>query len=51
MDKESDHFVIKDSRYICNKYSLVPMSLMLEKAIENKVPFYKTFDEAKKCKT
>lgn len=41
MDKQSDHFVIKDSRYISNKYSLIPMNLMLEKAIENKVPFYK----------
>ena len=47
MDKESDHFVIKDSRYINNKYSLVPMNLMLEKAIENKVPFCKDVDEAK----
>lgn len=47
MDKESDHFVIKDSRYICNKYSLVPMNLMLEKAIENKVPFCKDVEEAK----
>ncbi|HSD05677.1 phospholipase effector Tle1 domain-containing protein [Flavobacterium sp.] len=50
MDKKSDHFVIKDSRYISNKYSLVPMNMMLEKAIENKVPFYKTFDEAKNAK-
>nr|WP_294923490.1 DUF2235 domain-containing protein [uncultured Flavobacterium sp.] len=50
MDKQSDHFVIKDSRYISNKYSLVAMNLMLEKAIENKVPFYKTFDEAKNAK-
>ena len=47
MDKESDHFVIKDSRYINNKYSLVPMNLMLEKAIENKVPFCKDVNEAK----
>ncbi|OOV19195.1 DUF2235 domain-containing protein [Flavobacterium sp. LM4] len=47
MDKESDHFVIKDSRYISNKYSLVPMNMMLEKAIENKVPFCKDVNEAK----
>lgn len=44
--KDSDHYVLKDSRYISNKYSLVPMQLMLEKAIENDVPFFKSYDEA-----
>ncbi|WP_136667927.1 DUF2235 domain-containing protein [Flavobacterium sp. H122] len=43
MDKDSDHFVIKDTRNISNKYSLVPMNLMLEKAIEDKVPFYENY--------
>ncbi|MCW3162492.1 DUF2235 domain-containing protein [Chryseobacterium oryctis] len=38
--KESDHYVLQDCRYISNKYALIPMYLMLEKAIENKVPFY-----------
>lgn len=44
--KKSDHYVLKDSRYISNKYSLVPMQLMLEKAIENDVPFFKSYDQA-----
>ncbi|UOX34671.1 DUF2235 domain-containing protein [Flavobacterium sediminilitoris] len=47
MDKEADHFVIKDTRKLSNKYSLVPMNMMLEKAIENKVPFCKDVSEAK----
>ena len=38
--KISDHFVLKDSRYISNKYSLVPFNLMLEYAINSEVPFY-----------
>jgi hypothetical protein len=45
--KNSDHYVLKDARYISNKYSLVPMQLMLEKAIENDVPFFKGYDEAR----
>ncbi|MWB96125.1 hypothetical protein GON26_17320 [Flavobacterium sp. GA093] len=44
--KESDHYVLQDSRYISNKYSLVSMYLMLEKAIENKVPFYNDYNIA-----
>ncbi|PKF75839.1 phospholipase effector Tle1 domain-containing protein [Chryseobacterium sp. PMSZPI] len=38
--KESDHYILEDSRYISNKYSLVAMYMMLQKAIDNKVPFY-----------
>jgi hypothetical protein len=44
--KNSDHYVLKDSRYISNKYSLVPMQLMLEKAIENDVPFINNYKKA-----
>ena len=43
--KKSDHYVLQDCRYISNKYALIPMYLMLEKAIQNKVPFYKNYDE------
>lgn len=45
--KESDHFILQDSRYISNKYSLIPMYLMLEKAIDNKVPFFEDHKKAK----
>ena len=44
--KISDHYILKTSRYISNKYSLVPMYVMLQKAIDNGVPFYKNYDEA-----
>lgn len=39
--KISDHYVLQDSRYLCNKYSLVAFNLMLEYAIKHDVPFYK----------
>ena len=45
--KESDHYVLQDSRYISNKYALIPMYLMLEKAIDNKVPFFEDHKKAK----
>ena len=45
-EKLSDHYILRDSRYISNKYSLVPFYLMLEKAIKHKVPFFKNYDEA-----
>lgn len=38
--KISDHYMITDERVISNKYSLVPMYVMLHKAIDNGVPFY-----------
>ena len=44
--KISDHYILKTSRYISNKYSLVPMYVMLQKAIDHGVPFYKNYDEA-----
>ena len=44
--KISDHYILKDSRYISNKYSLVPMQLMLEKAIKHNVPFYENYNDA-----
>ena len=44
--KISDHYILKTSRYISNKYSLVPMYVMLQKAIDYGVPFYKNYDEA-----
>lgn len=44
--KVSDHYILLNSRYISNKYSLVAMYLMLDKAIENGVPF---FDDYKKA--
>ena len=46
--KISDHYILKTSRYISNKYSLVPMYVMLQKAIDYGVPFYKNYDEAKR---
>ena len=47
-EKISGHYILKTSRYISNKYSLVPMYVMLQKAIDYGVPFYKNYDEAKK---
>ena len=44
--KISDHYILKTSRYISNKYSLVPMYVMLQKAIDHGVPFYKNYKEA-----
>lgn len=44
--KIADHYVLKDIRYISNKYALIPMNLMLQEAIEKKVPFFKSFFEA-----
>ena len=48
--KISDHYILKTSRYISNKYSLVPMYVMLQKAIDYGVPFYKNYKEAIKNK-
>ena len=48
--KISGHYILKTSRYISNKYSLVPMYVMLQKAIDYGVPFYKNYDEAIKNK-
>ena len=48
--KISDHYILKTSRYISNKYSLVPMYVMLQKAIDHGVPFYKNYNEAIKNK-
>ena len=45
-EKISGHYILKTSRYISNKYSLVPMYVMLQKAIDHGVPFYKNYDEA-----
>ena len=45
-EKISGHYILKTSRYISNKYSLVPMYVMLQKAIDNGVPFYKNYKEA-----
>ena len=47
-EKISGHYILKTSRYISNKYSLVPMYVMLQKAIDHGVPFYKDYNEAKK---
>ena len=47
-EKISGHYILKTSRYISNKYSLVPMYVMLQKAIDYGVPFYKDYNEAKK---
>ena len=49
-EKISGHYILKTSRYISNKYSLVPMYVMLQKAIDYGVPFYKNYDEAIKNK-
>ncbi|WP_163397611.1 T6SS phospholipase effector Tle1-like catalytic domain-containing protein [Flavobacterium fluviatile] len=46
--KISDHYMITDERVISNKYSLVPMYVMLEKAIDNGVPFYEDYKQAEK---
>jgi putative rhs element vgr protein len=45
-EKISGHYILKTSRYISNKYSLVPMYVMLQKAIDHGVPFYKNYKEA-----
>ena len=45
-EKISGHYILKTSRYISNKYSLVPMYVMLQKAIDHGVSFYKNYDEA-----
>ena len=45
-EKISGHYILKTSRYISNKYSLVPMYVMLQKAIDYGVPFYKNYKEA-----
>ena len=45
-EKISGHYILKTSRYISNKYSLVPMYVMIQKAIDYGVPFYKNYDEA-----
>ena len=47
-EKISGHYILKTSRYISNKYSLVPMYVMIQKAIDYGVPFYKDYNEAKK---
>ncbi|VEH20943.1 Uncharacterized conserved protein [Chryseobacterium nakagawai] len=44
--KESDHYILEDSRYISNKYSLVAMYMMLQKGIDNKVPFYDDYNKS-----
>jgi propanediol utilization protein len=44
--KISDHYMITDERVISNKYSLVPMYVMLQKAIDNGVPFYEDYKQA-----
>ena len=49
-EKISGHYILKTSRYISNKYSLVPMYVMIQKAIDYGVPFYKNYDEAIKNK-
>lgn len=41
--KISDHYMITDQKAISNKYSLVPMYVMLQKAIDNEVPFYENY--------
>lgn len=46
--KISDHYMITDERVISNKYSLVPMYVMLQKAIDNGVPFYQDYKQAEK---
>jgi hypothetical protein len=45
-NKLSDHYMITDQRFISNKYSLVPMYVMLQKAIDNEVPFYKDYKQS-----
>ena len=44
--KKSDHYILEDRRYISNKYSLVPMFVMQQKAIEYGVPFYNDYNAA-----
>lgn len=45
-EKVPTHYILKAKRYISNKYSLVPMNIMLQKAIEKGVPFYENYEEA-----
>lgn len=45
-EKVPTHYILKAKRYISNKYSLVSMNIMLQKAIEKGVPFYKSYEEA-----
>lgn len=49
-NKLSDHYMITDQRAISNKYSLVPMYVMLHKAIDHEVPFYKDYKQAPSIK-
>ncbi|MEP6806834.1 MAG: DUF2235 domain-containing protein, partial [Flavobacterium sp.] len=44
--KLSDHYMITDQRVISNKYSLIPMYVMLQKAIDNEVPFFEDYKTA-----
>lgn len=44
--KVSDHYMLVDERDISNNYALVPMYIMLKKALNCEVPFYKNYDEA-----
>lgn len=48
--KLSDHYMITDERVISNKYSLVPMYVMLQKAIDHEVPFYENYKDAPRIK-
>ena len=45
--KVSDHYMLVDERYISNNYALVPMNMMLKKALNFQVPFYESYDDAK----
>ncbi|MCV9929063.1 DUF2235 domain-containing protein [Flavobacterium sp. LS1R49] len=45
-NKLSDHYTITDQRVISNKHSLVAMYVMLQKAMDNEVPFYKDYKQA-----
>lgn len=45
-NKLSDHYIIADDRIISNKHSLVAMCVMLQKAIDNEVPFYENYKES-----
>jgi hypothetical protein len=44
--KISDHYMITDKRTIHNSYSLVAMYVMLQKALDNGVPFYDDYNKA-----
>ena len=45
--KISDHYILADERIISNKHSLIAMYVMLQKAIDNEVPFYENYKRAK----